>query len=194
MARWRITPGSLIGPGDPVRRPPCPVPSRPGWSAPRTLAVQAELLAGNFAYEERFGRIFPIARRGPECPGDPGCLEPAAPALARSRGPAVAEQPREIALIRLEGVRGTHESDHHPHPRYVGRTTGSRGQRSNSARTMRCDRHGRDGCGRPAHRARARVTSNPDVPPALPRSASTSGMAAGETFYPGVSIDFLGCR
>ena len=70
----------------------------------RDDAVQTALVAGNHAYEERFGRVFLIRAAGR---GSQEILDALNVRLLHSRDeelPVVAGQLREIAVLRLEGV------------------------------------------------------------------------------------------
>lgn len=66
--------------------------------------VAAALAAGNRAYEERFGRVFLIRAAGRSAPEILAALRER---LAHTEGeeiPVIADQLRQIAVLRLEGI------------------------------------------------------------------------------------------
>ena len=71
---------------------------------PRDAEVAAALAEGNRAYEQRFGRVFLIRRRA----GRPPRSSPRSPSASGTRPteeePVVADQLRQIAVLRLKGL------------------------------------------------------------------------------------------
>lgn len=70
-------------------------------------SVTAELASANRAYEEKFGRVFLIRAAGRSAPEILGALNGRLMHSPEEEVPVVAQQLREIALLRLEGVLGS---------------------------------------------------------------------------------------
>ncbi|MCA4134737.1 2-oxo-4-hydroxy-4-carboxy-5-ureidoimidazoline decarboxylase [Arthrobacter sp. M4] len=71
---------------------------------PADNGVAAELAAGNRAYEEKFGRVFLIRAAGRTARDILAALNERLTHSAAQEDAIVAEQLREIAVLRLEGV------------------------------------------------------------------------------------------
>lgn len=71
---------------------------------PADQAVTTALAEGNRAYEERFGRVFLIRAAGRTAPEILAALHERLGHTAAEEDAIVAQQLREIALLRLEGV------------------------------------------------------------------------------------------
>ncbi|WP_022886913.1 2-oxo-4-hydroxy-4-carboxy-5-ureidoimidazoline decarboxylase [Glaciibacter superstes] len=70
-------------------------------------SVTTELVSANRAYEEKFGRVFLIRAAGRSAPEILGALNDRLMNSPEKEVPVVAQQLREIALLRLEGVLGS---------------------------------------------------------------------------------------
>jgi 2-oxo-4-hydroxy-4-carboxy-5-ureidoimidazoline decarboxylase len=73
---------------------------------PADHAVATALAEGNRAYEEKFGRVFLIRAAGRTAPEILAALRERLGHTAEEEDTIVAQQLREIALLRLEGVIG----------------------------------------------------------------------------------------
>jgi 2-oxo-4-hydroxy-4-carboxy-5-ureidoimidazoline decarboxylase len=73
---------------------------------PADTAVTEALAAGNRAYEEKFGRVFLIRAAGRTAPEILAALNERLANTPDQEDVIVAQQLREIALLRLEGVIG----------------------------------------------------------------------------------------
>ena len=71
---------------------------------PADSAIQAALRAGNLAYEERFGRVFLIRAAGRSADEILASLKVRLTHTPEEEDRVVAEQLREIALLRLKGT------------------------------------------------------------------------------------------
>lgn len=71
---------------------------------PSDVDVQQALREGNLAYEERFGRVFLIRAAGRSAEEILSTLQERLRNDADAEGRIVAEQLREIALLRLRGT------------------------------------------------------------------------------------------
>lgn len=71
---------------------------------PADAAVAEALAAGNRAYEEKFGRVFLIRAAGRSAPEILAALKERLANTPAQEDVIVAQQLREIALLRLEGV------------------------------------------------------------------------------------------
>lgn len=71
---------------------------------PADAAVAEALAAGNRAYEEKFGRVFLIRAAGRSAPEIVAALKERLANTPAQEDVIVAQQLREIALLRLEGV------------------------------------------------------------------------------------------
>lgn len=71
---------------------------------PRDAAIQDALREGNLAYEQRFGRVFLIRAAGRDAAGILASLRERLGNADEAEERVVAEQLREIALLRLKGV------------------------------------------------------------------------------------------
>lgn len=71
---------------------------------PADAAVAEALAAGNRAYEEKFGRVFLIRAAGRTAPEILAALKERLANTPAQEDVIVAQQLREIALLRLEGV------------------------------------------------------------------------------------------
>jgi 2-oxo-4-hydroxy-4-carboxy-5-ureidoimidazoline decarboxylase len=71
---------------------------------PADQDLAAALAEGNRAYEERFGRVFLIRAAGRTAPEILAALHERLTHTAEEEDAIVAQQLREIALLRLEGV------------------------------------------------------------------------------------------
>ena len=100
---WPTTPGSGNGRRRVQPRRPCPVPSRPGW-IPRTPRQRRRWPAGNREYEEKFGRVFLIRAAGRTAPEILQALNSRLANTPAEEDTIVAQQLREIAVLRLEGL------------------------------------------------------------------------------------------
>jgi len=69
--------------------------------------VVAALQAGNRAYEEKFARVFLIRAAGRSATEILGALQTRLAHTEEEEIPVVAEQLRQIALLRLEGIIGS---------------------------------------------------------------------------------------
>ncbi|MDJ0356216.1 2-oxo-4-hydroxy-4-carboxy-5-ureidoimidazoline decarboxylase [Paenarthrobacter sp. PH39-S1] len=70
---------------------------------PTDAQVAAELVAGNRAYEEKFGRVFLIRAAGRSSREILAALNERLQNTPETENPIVAQQLREIALLRLKG-------------------------------------------------------------------------------------------
>jgi 2-oxo-4-hydroxy-4-carboxy-5-ureidoimidazoline decarboxylase len=73
---------------------------------PADAEVAAALAAGNRAYEERFGRVFLIRAAGRSSRDILDALTERLAHAPDEEGPVVADQLRQIAVLRLKGVIG----------------------------------------------------------------------------------------
>lgn len=71
---------------------------------PEDAAAAEALAAGNRAYEEKFGRVFLIRAAGRTAPEILAALNERLANSPAQEDVIVAQQLREIALLRLEGV------------------------------------------------------------------------------------------
>jgi 2-oxo-4-hydroxy-4-carboxy-5-ureidoimidazoline decarboxylase len=71
---------------------------------PADAEVTEALAAGNRAYEEKFGRVFLIRAAGRTAPEILAALQERLDNSPAQEDVIVAQQLREIALLRLEGV------------------------------------------------------------------------------------------
>jgi OHCU decarboxylase len=71
---------------------------------PADAAIATALSEGNRAYEERFGRVFLIRAAGRSAPEILEALNERLAHTPQEEEPVVAEQLREIALLRLRGM------------------------------------------------------------------------------------------
>jgi 2-oxo-4-hydroxy-4-carboxy-5-ureidoimidazoline decarboxylase len=71
---------------------------------PADAAIAEALAAGNRAYEEKFGRVFLIRAAGRTAPEILSALNERLDNTPAQEDAIVAQQLREIALLRLEGV------------------------------------------------------------------------------------------
>ena len=86
-----------------ARRRRCREPSRPASTRP-TREVAAALAAGNRAYEERFGRVFLIRAAGRSSREILAALTERLGHTPAEEEPVVADQLRQIAVLRLKGL------------------------------------------------------------------------------------------
>ena len=96
------TRGSASGPTAAAPRPRCPGPSRP--ASPSTTTSSGGSVEGNRAYEQRFGRVFLIRAAGRSSTEILDKLQTRLGNSPDTEDEVVADQLRQIALIRLAGV------------------------------------------------------------------------------------------
>ena len=166
--------GGLVAPGA--------VRGRRGTSGP-----SSELLEGNRAYEERFGRVFLICATGL---GGDEILAALRDRLGNddaTEAAVVADELRKIALLRLRSSskwKRRHERHHHTRPRHrarpagggrAGAPRGGRRRRGRRRRRRSAPQRPTTTAGLPSwartRRGRARTGSSSTPPPTSPRPA-----------------------